>query len=240
VTATRGRTAAIVAVVVLSISCGPGPAGQVSVGRVLSSVPEAPDPAAFYLLYLHGSIIEDQGPRPTHPRFGVYEFQQIVDSLAAAGLDVIAELRPAGADPLQHAEVVADQVRSLLDAGVPAEHITVAGFSKGGGIAILTSTMLDNDRVGFVLMACCSPVVPEILAERSGRVAGRLLSLYEASDPLGTSCRPVFLGASPGSSHLEIELEIGGGHGAFYRPHPEWIDPVVAWTRGDLVGEHAR
>ena len=32
--------------------------------------------------------------------------------------------------------------------------------------------------------------------------------------------------------HREILLEIGGGHGAFYRPLPEWIGPVAGWALG--------
>jgi hypothetical protein len=31
----------------------------------------------------------------------------------------------------------------------------------------------------------------------------------------------------------EIVINVGGGHGAFYRPRPEWIDPVVEWATAE-------
>ena len=195
--------------------------------RIHSQVPAEMDPHARYLIYLHGAIIETQGVRPTHPRFGVYEYQEILEVFAERGFIVISEARPAGTDGAEYAVKVVGQVEALLEAGVPPEHVTVVGFSKGGGIAITASSMLADDDVNFVFMAACNPWLdshPEIVAR------GRLLSLRESSDDLVGSCESLFERSLSPHEHVEIVLDLGGGHGAFYRPHPEWVEPVVEWA----------
>ena len=196
---------------------------------VLEAVPKAVEPDARYLLYLHGRIIEEQGLRPEHPRFGVYEYELILETLAGRGLVVISQPRPKGTRIGPYAEQVRAQVEGLLEGGVPADHITVAGHSKGGIIAVFASALIARPQVSFVFLACCGEWLE---APDAPRPSGRLLSIYEASDELGRSCRPAFEHAGKGSTHAEIEIAIGGGHGAFYRPHPEWIDPLVEWARG--------
>jgi hypothetical protein len=196
-------------------------------GAILSDVPAQVRPDARYLIYLHGRIIEEQGPRPTDERFGVYEYQQILDSLAASGAQVIAEQRPRGTDFRQFGSHVAEQVRRLFAAGVPPERIAVVGFSKGGAIAMIASALLQDARVTYVFLAPCGDWV-------KGRgdvdVRGRILSIYEASDELGTSCEPLFAQASAPGEHREIRIDTGAGHGAFYRPGHEWLGPLFQWV----------
>jgi hypothetical protein len=197
-------------------------------GSILGDVPAQPRPGARYLIYLHGRIIEEKGPRPTDERFGTYEYQQILDTLAASGADVIAEQRPQGTDFRVFGAHVADQVRRLLAAGVPAERIAVVGFSKGGGIAMIASALLQQPNVRFVFIGACGDWV-------KGRddmdVRGRILSIYEASDELGTSCEPLFAQASAPGEHREVRIDTGAAHGAFYRPRAEWLDPLFEWVR---------
>jgi hypothetical protein len=191
-------------------------------GDVLAEI----DSGARYLFYLHGAIIETQGVRPTHPRFGVYEYQEILEVLGAHDCVVISEARPAGTDGAEYAAKVVDQVEALLAAGVPPEHITVVGFSKGGGIAITASSLLANDHLNFVFMGACGPWYesrPQIVPR------GRLLGLREASDELVGPCETLFDRAA-GGERREVVTDLGGGHGAFYRPNPEWIEPVVEWA----------
>ncbi|MFV2073475.1 MAG: alpha/beta hydrolase [Thermoanaerobaculales bacterium] len=198
-------------------------------GKVLSSAPASPDPDSRYLIYLHGAIIETQGVRPTHPRFGVYEYEEILSTFADQGFVVISEARPSGTEVAVYAEKVADQVRSLIDAGVPAENVTVVGFSKGGMIAILTSSVLADDRVNFVFIAACGPWI-ESMPELAPH--GRLLAVREATDEMIGSCEGLLARAEGEGERRETVVEIGGGHGAFYRPRAEWVDPVVAWAKG--------
>lgn len=197
-------------------------------GSIHGDVPAHPRSDARYLIYLHGRIVEEQRSlRPSDERFGHYEYQRILDTLAASGAEVIAEQRAPGTDFRQFGSHVADQVRQLLAAGVPAERIAVVGFSKGGAIAIIASALLQDPRIAFVFLAPCGDWV-------KGRddvdVRGRILSIYEASDELGTSCEPLLAQASDPGEYREVRIDTGAGHGAFYRPRSEWLAPLLQWV----------
>ena len=195
--------------------------------QIFNDLPAEIDPTARYLFYLHGAIIERAGVRPTHPQFGVYEYQEILEVFAGRGFVVISEARPGGTDGTAYAAKVAGQVRALITAGVAPEDITVVGFSKGGGIAITASSILSEERLNFVFMGACGHWLdkrPEVVPH------GRLLALREASDDLVGSCEALFGRVTGEGEREEVTLELGGGHGAFYRPHPEWVDPIVEWA----------
>ena len=195
--------------------------------RIFSEMPSEIDPSARYLLYLHGRIIEEKGVRPTHPKFGVYEYQEILETFADLGFVVISEVRSSGADVPTWAERAVRQVRRLIDGGVPPEQITVVGFSKGGVIAIFASAELANDRVNFVFMGACGPW----LKEKPDLVShGRLLALRDASDKLVGSCTKLFDRSDAEADRREAVTHLGGGHGAYYRPQPEWVDEIVTWA----------
>lgn len=200
---------------------------QAQRGAILADVPAQPRPGARYLIYLHARIVEEKGGRPTDERFGSYEYQQILDTLAASGAEVIAEQRPLGTDFRAFGAHVADQVRRLLAAGVPPERIAVVGFSKGGAIAMIASALLGEPKITYVFLAPCGNWVK---GRHDVDVRGRILSIYEASDEQGTSCEPLFAQASDPGEHREIRIAIGGGHGAFYRPRPEWLAPLLQWV----------
>jgi hypothetical protein len=195
----------------------------------LLGTPGQAQAAARYVIYVHGRIVEEEGRRPTDAAFGVYEYDAILDSLRRAGLVVLSDQRPPRTDSDSFATHVARQVDSLLELGVSPQAITVIGFSKGGWIAILASSRLQNPAVSFVFMGACGPWAFE---RPDLHVAGRLLSLYETSDSLGVSCAPMFARRSPGSRSREIALSVGLGHGTFFQPRSAWLRPALAWARG--------
>jgi predicted esterase len=202
------------------------PARALGAGRVLRGLPEKIDPRQDYLIYLHGRIIEEEGLRPTSPRFGVYEYEKILESFAGRGFVVISEPRPRNADVGVYADKVVGQVRALRRAGVPPEHIAVVGFSKGGGIALLTASKLAEPKVNFVILAGCSAWPSS--AEES--LQGRVLSMLDASDDVATTCDKTFAQAKGPLVHEEVVLKLGTGHGTFYRPG-DWLERVAAWIK---------
>ena len=217
----------------LLLACGPGeqtPPQEVQQDRqeLPEDLPEKIDPEGRYLFYLHGQIVEDQGVRPAHSRFGIYEYEAIVDTLSSRDLIVISEAREAGTDVWIYAQKVQGQVEGLLEAGVPPGNISVVGHSKGGSIAIMTSSFLKNDRVNFVFLACCGDWM---LQRPQIDLHGRILSIYDQSDDLTGSCRKAFEKAGAPLVTREIVLQTGQGHGAFYRPIPEWVEPVINWVK---------
>jgi acetyl esterase/lipase len=197
--------------------------------RVLPDVPTQIDKGARYLIYLHGRIIEEQGTRAVSPVHGAYEYEQILAALAAGGYTVISDVRPRGTDADEYAAKVAGQVGALLKAGVPPGHVTVVGASKGGGIAVLTSALVRNRDVNFVVLAGCG-------AGNAGRptppdVWGHILSIYDSKDDGVTSCQRLFERSTGLGRHREIVTQVGIGHGLLYRPFKEWVGPTIAWGR---------
>lgn len=197
---------------------------------ILGALPAQGQATPRYVIYLHAKIVEETGSLlPTDPTFGVYEYDAILDSLRRPGFVVLSDQRPPKADSDSFAARVAGEVDSLLRRGVSPRAITVVGFSKGGWIAILASSRLQNPAVSFVFMAACGPWSndrPDL------HVAGRLLSLYETSDSLGVSCAPMFVRRSPGSVTRELALSLGLGHGTFFQPRAAWLTPAIAWAEG--------
>jgi pimeloyl-ACP methyl ester carboxylesterase len=199
--------------------------------RILERAPESPDPTAHYLFYLHGRIIEVQGPKAVSADFGPYEYQQILETFADRGFVVVAEVREDGAGR-EFAVATAKQVRRLLAAGVPPRNITVVGFSKGGFLALGVSAILGSEEVGYAILAGCGSDSGWI--DRMGpRIRGRFLSLLDRSDRLSPSCQPLFEAAELVDDKSEHVFDTGLDHGLFYRPRESWVDRVASWARAD-------
>jgi hypothetical protein len=194
---------------------------------ILSEPPAKADPAATYLFYLHGRIVQEQGREAVSPKYGRYEYDAILARLAEAGLVVLSEVRPKDMEPSAYAGRVAGQIRRLLDAGVPARRITVVGASMGGYIAMLVSNRLTVREIGYVFMGSCD----EDTLKLGDGLHGEVLSIFEATDELEQSCAPQFARAGGLGRHAEVRLETGLHHGFLYRALPEWIGPVVRWAR---------
>ncbi|HEY6661436.1 MAG TPA: alpha/beta hydrolase [Sphingomicrobium sp.] len=185
-------------------------------------------PETRYLYYLHGKIVEDLGPQGVSPRFGLYDYPGIIAALRAGGLNVISEARPSGTDPSKYADKVVADIRRKIADGVAPSHITVAGASKGSVIASLVSTRLRAEGVRYVLIANCNDW---LIRTHDPRLTGAVLSIYEASDHIGSSCRPLIKRSPAVKRFEEVRLNTGLGHGIVYRPLPAWVRPTIAWAR---------
>jgi hypothetical protein len=120
-------------------------------------------------------------------------------------------------------------VRELLAAGVPARNITVVGASKGAIITMLASTYLKQRDVAFVVMGNCND---EVLDRWKPEMAGRLLSIYDATDDFGGTCAKLRTMAGENiTAYDEVRIDTGLRHGFLYKPLPEWIDPAAKWAR---------
>jgi len=219
----KTRTLSFTAPLVLAAALGvaAGPAGR---GGIHEDVPATVDPAARYVVYLHGRIMETKGRQAVSPEFGLYDYDGVLRELAGKGLVVISEVRRGNAQ-MSYAKKVAAQVRRLEAGGVPARHITVAGFSKGGLLARATAAELGDPAVNFVLLAACGR--QEADPTQAGKLKGRILSLYDESDEMAGSCQRVF---APGMETKEVKLTTGLRHGVFYRPRSDWVTMVAEWA----------
>jgi len=111
---------------------------------------------------------------------------------------------------------------------------TSLGASMGATIALVASARLQNPEVRFaVLGPCLSTSVPRLVATEEKGPSGPLLSIREASDDFAGPCTVWKEGPeSPSALHVrEIVLETGLRHGFLYTPLPEWVKPVMEWSR---------
>lgn len=198
-------------------------------GVLWQDVPQKVDAKAKYLFYLHGAIIENEGVHAVSPRFGAYEYEQILNTFVDKGFIVISEPRPKGTDIEKYAAKVVGQVNALLKMGVPPRHITIVGASRGGQIAIAISTLLKHKDVNFVVVAGCGNGY--FYSQFPINLYGNVLSIYDYKDDTGAgSCQRFFDKATGLNRYKEVELRVGSGHGIVFQPLKEWVDLVVEWA----------
>jgi hypothetical protein len=216
------RAAMLAALVLLASACAPTAGDQRR--QIFADVPTTIDPQARYLFHMHGSIVEDLGPS-ARGKFGQYMYYPTVEALADRGFVVISEVRRP-TEIWTYANKVAGQVAQLRAAGVPADHITVTGISKGGSIAGVAAGVVADPDVRFVIMAGC---LRGLTALGRRPPQGRVLSLYDRADQDIGSCAHPFA-AAPGLRFEETVFETGRGHALFYTPERVWVDRVVDWA----------
>lgn len=186
-------------------------------------------PKQKYLFYLHGRIIEDQGVNAVSAEYGHYEYTKILDTFRKAGFTVISEARKKNTDPEIYADKVVSQIDSLMKLDIAPQNVTVVGASKGGGITILVSEKLKNEKVNFVIMGVCSDDI-EYYKNNEFNLCGNVLSIYEKSDHYGSSCENLFKVCPCIKNSKEVALNLGNSHGFLYKPYNEWIIPVIEWA----------
>ena len=188
--------------------------------------------AQKYIFYLHGAIMEGQSGNAVSSSFGTYQYDAICDSFRKANFTVMSEVRKSNTDVRSYAKKVVTQIDSLISKGVPPNHITVIGASKGAMIAMCVSSFLKNDQVNFVFMAACNDGVMSAFPEIN--FCGNILSIYEKSDDIGASCASFKKKSSSSIPHYkEIEINTGLKHGFLFKPLPDWMKPAIEWANGN-------
>lgn len=194
-------------------------------------LPAKPDPAHYYVFYLHGRIVEDGELRPVHPSLGLYDYPEVVRALRSRGAVVISEPRPKDTDVAEYATKVRSQIASLVKAGVPQSHIAVVGFSKGGAIAITVSATSGEQfaQVRYVFLAACTDWVSE---QPRLSLSGHVLAISEATDDATQGCSGLARHSRTLSAKSEVTINTGAAHGAFYLPREVWVKPTLQWIHG--------
>lgn len=201
---------------------------------VLRELPEQINPDARYIIYVHGRIIETEGPEAISERFGRYDLRGITEGLSSRGQLVIAEVRAPGG--LDYVDTIVSHVRSLQSAGVAAENIAVVGFSKGGYMTLRAARELRDPDVNYAILAGC---IAEAISgeDLSGDgLDGRILSMADSADDLGFPCSPLFERNPHLISPVSVVFHEGSGHGLFYTADPVWMTPLLDWI--DAGSQH--
>lgn len=183
-----------------------------------------------YIFYLHGKIVENQGPEAVDKvnGYGEYRYYDILDSLKKNNTRVFSEVRPKDTQVKIYAQKIKKQIDSLVNSEVNPSKITVIGASKGALIAMYVSTYVKNKSVNYVFMAACY----KDEMEKDIDFYGNVLSIYEKSDMAG-SCN-AYKSKSHGIKHYkELEINTGLKHGFLYKPFNAWLNPSLDWASGN-------
>lgn len=207
--------------------------GSVLAGEIHERAPRNGDPDLHYVFYMHGLAVEKGGRRAKGSRGRIYEYDQIVAALATAGFEVISEARPKDTKPPRYVKKLQKQVRKLIKSGVPAEHITITGHSKGGFMTLMASSMMETVGINFVVLAGCGTQDKARISrtKQFTKLSGRVLSTYDVGDREAGSCQAVFDRAPGASETGEVAYDTGEGHALYYAPKDVWIKDIVTWAK---------
>jgi len=197
---------------------------SVYAAEIVGDIPESPSAEMKYIIYLHGSVEEEEGST------GKYE--SAVEAIAEGSAMVISEVR-GDTDPNAYAELLKQKVNKLLSSGVPANNITISGFSKGAIITLATARAIQNPAINYVLLAGCSEELNEKYSVATDNISGRILAIYDSEDEGYGSCSDI-IKRSENTRLEEVELDSGKGHKLFRIPKEkfikQWRDPLLEWA----------
>lgn len=195
---------------------------------ITTSVPKNINPSEKYLFYLHGAIVQQQGPNAVSEEYGNYEYQKILDTLASYGFHVISEVRPKNTRVEEYARKVSTQMDTLLGAGLKPENIIMVGASMGAYITIETAHLKHNEKINYAVLGLCAPSALDYYQKYSDELCGNFLSIFEESDSRH-SCSDILSNQNCKAGFKEIELHMGNGHGFLFKPYAEWVHPLIEW-----------
>ncbi|HKS21494.1 MAG TPA: alpha/beta hydrolase [Thermoanaerobaculia bacterium] len=188
----------------------------------VAAVPAVPiDPKAKYVVYFHPRF----PPGSTDRLASVgYDYDGILAALRAEGFTVVSEVRPQELPWIEEAEKAAPAVRKLLDAGVPASHVTLAGLAKGAVIALMVGARLGEPDIRIAGMSTCSSswAENEQTTFHSTRFVGHILLL----DDTGKS--PILRCGIAGAT--EKQFSEGKGIALFLKPHDVWVKEIASFS----------
>jgi hypothetical protein len=195
--------------------------------QVTEKFPEKIDTTAEYLFFLHNYYVETNGPD------GNCQYKNILKMFSDEGYIVISEIRSGKIVPCTYAKKVAEQVKTLLEAGVPPMNIIVAGHSKGAVIALCVASQLANPEVNYVIMAGCeiAGIKKYNMYPDFNTLKGQMLSIYAISDSIANSCDPTFSISPSGLVYNEVILESDAGHQLFFKSEDIWTKPTISWLK---------
>ncbi|OTG87133.1 alpha/beta hydrolase [Acinetobacter sp. ANC 4558] len=199
-----------------------------SAGKIYTEFPSQVDANQKYVFYSHGLILEgniDTPINPKKPQWGMYDFPNVKEQLSDNAYNLIAYHRPKNTDKYEYAHKLKHDVEHLIRLGVKAENISLIGFSRGGEITLLASNALKNEKINYVILAAC---LGDIERDPNIKLYGRVLSIYETSDEVG-SCKTIQERSPRITSFTEKAITTNQQHGAFFRPNQIWIEPIKTW-----------
>lgn len=187
--------------------------------------------ATKHIIFLHNKFLETHTLNDDHPQYGKVELNKINLKFKNAGFNVISNRRLPNRRLQEYTNTVISQIDSILDKH-SSDTITVIGTSKGGYIAQMVSTQLNNPKLNFVFIGCFQD--SDVKEYPNINFCGNILTIYEKSDPFGVSAikrKQTSKLAIP--NFKEVELNTGLDHGFLFQALDAWINPCIKWAKND-------
>ena len=127
---------------------------------------------------------------------------------------------------------VRDEIRSLIDRGVPPSAITVIGSGRGSPAAAMVSAATGHRRVNYVMLGRCELALTD---DPNFRMSGRVLGVRDAGDRGSRSCRPLWRNSPRVTERRDVVVRTGLGASLFDAPRAEWVQPVAEWSSSGRV-----
>lgn len=190
-----------------------------------------------FIFFLHNRFLETHHLEELHPEYGKAAYLEILSEFENNGFTVISEKRNGNVNARDYAVLITSQIDSLIKKGALAQNITVVGTSKGGYIAQYVSTLAQNTDLNFVFIASFQESDLQNLPEIN--YCGNILTIYESSDPFGVSASKRKENSTCKIKYfVEIELHTGLRHGFLFQPLKAWMQPTIAWAKGNYNLEY--
>ncbi len=188
-----------------------------------------------HIFYLHGRIIELQGPNAVSEQYGPYQYQAIIDTLKTTGAIVHHEVRTETTDFDEFSQKISNEIDALIKKGISPVNISVIGASKGALMAMNISDM-NKTPINYILLGSNSD---QTESQNNWVLHGNILAFYEESDQIAGKSYQYWINQKNREykSFKQIKLETGLGHGFLYRPIDEWVKPTKAWIQRDQFTE---
>jgi hypothetical protein len=202
---------------------------------IITTLPDEIDASASWVFFLPDEIVTPDNPVPSHPELGDYEYAEIANQFLAGGFTVITRPRETSEHPYLVAGEIIEQIRTLLDAGVPASRIGLVGARQGAAIAVLVTTKLPLPDMQVVLLSLCTDVFIDFWIQQNELLAGNVLSMYASGNDDRVSCLRYIEHSRPHgvAQYREIVFPASEGQGFHFKPRAEWMLPAIAWLRGE-------
>ena len=186
-------------------------------------------PAYFkkHIFYLHGRIVELQGPEAVSEDFGKYEFYSIIKALQDSETLVHYHIRDEQTNFQDFCGKTSNEINQLVEEGVDPTDIAVIGASKGALMAMTISNM-NTHLINYVLLGANNTQIEQ---ENQWNLHGRVLGIYEKSDELAGKNYDHWIKRSTNAQAFDqLKINTGLGHGFLYRPLDDWLIPAKQWV----------
>lgn len=190
----------------------------------------SPEAQPDHLYFFHNKYLESHTINDSHEVYGKVEYYEMLQAFRNKGFTVHSEIRPQNTDPVLYAQKIKKQIDSLLLQGLPPDHITVVGTSKGGYIAQYLSTFIANHEINYVFVASVmkedEKEFPEI------NFCGNILNIYDLSDTsFVDATKRKMTSALKINKYKDLAINEGLSHGFVYKALDAWITPACQWGK---------